>query len=250
MLSWFRAHAYTFKNNEEEKLDYICMKTGGVAWDNISSGWFIEGEEYQTAQQAWDILDTCYGRLNTRLNAHNFYEKEGTIKSGETISSYLARFKAVDYIIDDERLTTDFTAFSNKLRRLEQLHSTLYTGNPTTNTNSNKGAGGGGGGNRNCNQNTTTSSRGDGAPQFIVLADMQRCYKCTRKGHKPNADNAPCKDNDKITLMGRYPEVLAALNEARKVAGIPILKAAVRVNGVQGPIPPPSAASEAHAENE
>ncbi|KAF1828774.1 hypothetical protein BDW02DRAFT_584234 [Decorospora gaudefroyi] len=31
MLSWFRAHAYTFENNEEEKLDYIRMKTSGVA---------------------------------------------------------------------------------------------------------------------------------------------------------------------------------------------------------------------------
>ncbi|EFQ87747.1 hypothetical protein PTT_16625 [Pyrenophora teres f. teres 0-1] len=31
---------------------------------------------------------------------------------------------------------------------------------------------------------------------------------------------------DKLTLMGRYPEVLAALNEARKAAGVPIPKAA------------------------
>ncbi|EFQ87418.1 hypothetical protein CFE70_004973 [Pyrenophora teres f. teres 0-1] len=31
---------------------------------------------------------------------------------------------------------------------------------------------------------------------------------------------------DKLTLIGRYPEVLAALNEARKAAGVPIPKAA------------------------
>ncbi|KAG9376492.1 hypothetical protein A1F94_013039 [Pyrenophora tritici-repentis] len=94
MQSWFRAHPYPFANNEEEQLDYIRMKTTGVAWDNISSGWFVEGDEFHTAQEAWDILDACYGRLNTRLDAHNFYEKEGFMKPGETITSYLARFKA------------------------------------------------------------------------------------------------------------------------------------------------------------
>ncbi|CAA9957841.1 Retrotran gag 2 domain containing protein [Pyrenophora teres f. maculata] len=92
--SWFRAHPYPFAGNEGEQLDYIRMKTTGVAWDNISSGWFIEGEEFHTAQEAWDILDACYGRLNTRLDAHNFYEKEGFMKPSETITSYLARFKA------------------------------------------------------------------------------------------------------------------------------------------------------------
>ncbi|KAI1555025.1 hypothetical protein PtrEW7m1_012295, partial [Pyrenophora tritici-repentis] len=80
MQSWFRAHPYPFANNEEEQLDYIRMKTTGVAWDNISSGWFVEGDEFHTAQEAWDILDACYGRLNTRLDAHNFYEKEGFMK--------------------------------------------------------------------------------------------------------------------------------------------------------------------------
>ncbi|KAG9384337.1 hypothetical protein A1F94_003884 [Pyrenophora tritici-repentis] len=29
---------------------------------------------------------------------------------------------------------------------------------------------------------------------------------------------------DKLTSMGRYPEVLTALNEARKAAGVPILR--------------------------
>ncbi|EFQ93158.1 hypothetical protein PTT_09546 [Pyrenophora teres f. teres 0-1] len=59
--SWFRAYLYSFAGNEGEQLDYIRMKTTGVAWDNILSGWFIEGEEFYTA---------------------------------ETITSYLARFKA------------------------------------------------------------------------------------------------------------------------------------------------------------
>ncbi|KAG9385825.1 hypothetical protein A1F94_002575 [Pyrenophora tritici-repentis] len=78
MQSWFRAHPYPFANNEEEQLDYIRMKTTGVAWDNISSGWFVEGDEFHTAQEAWDILDACYGRLNTRLDAHNFYERKAS----------------------------------------------------------------------------------------------------------------------------------------------------------------------------
>ncbi|KAL7772994.1 hypothetical protein CFE70_002958 [Pyrenophora teres f. teres 0-1] len=92
--SWFRAHPYPFADNEGEQLNYIRMKTTGVAWDNISSGWFVEGEEFHTAQEAWDILDACYGHLNTRLDAHNFYENESFMKPGETITSYLARFKA------------------------------------------------------------------------------------------------------------------------------------------------------------
>ncbi|KAK1912747.1 hypothetical protein P3342_004683 [Pyrenophora teres f. teres] len=91
--SWFRAHPYPFADNEGEQLNYIRMKTTGVAWDNISSGWFVE-EEFHTAQEAWDILDACYGHLNTRLDAHNFYENESFMKPGETITSYLARFKA------------------------------------------------------------------------------------------------------------------------------------------------------------
>ncbi|KAG9384235.1 hypothetical protein A1F94_006146 [Pyrenophora tritici-repentis] len=59
-----------------------------------------------------------------------------------------------------------------------------------------------------------------------VLAELERCFKCTRAGHKSNSDDAPCKDMDKLTSMGRYPEVLTALNEARKAAGVPIPKAA------------------------
>ncbi|EFQ92025.1 hypothetical protein PTT_10968, partial [Pyrenophora teres f. teres 0-1] len=47
--SWFRAYLYSFAGNEGEQLDYIRMKTTGVAWDNILSGWFIEGEEFYTA---------------------------------------------------------------------------------------------------------------------------------------------------------------------------------------------------------
>ncbi|KAG9383783.1 hypothetical protein A1F94_005694 [Pyrenophora tritici-repentis] len=135
MQSWFRAHPYPFANNEEEQLDYIRMKTTGVAWDNISSGWFVEGDEFHTAQEAWDILDACYGRLNTRLDAHNFYEKEGFMKPGETITSYLARFKAgklpdqwrsrAEHLMSDDTFTKDFAKFSHKLRHLEQLHSAL-----------------------------------------------------------------------------------------------------------------------------
>ena len=82
-----------------------------------------------------------------------------------------------------------------------------------------------------------------------VLADLERCFKCTRAGHKPYSDDAPCKDMDKLTSMGRYPEVLAALNEARKAAGVPIPKAAVRINAVRVPTPP-AATSDAHSENE
>ncbi|KAA8618807.1 Retrotran-gag-2 domain-containing protein [Pyrenophora tritici-repentis] len=217
MQSWFRAHPYPFANNEEEQLDYIRMKTTGVAWDNISSGWFVEGDEFHTAQEAWDILDACYGRLNTRLDAHNFYEKEGFMKPGETITSYLARFKAgvaplkwddeektlqaykklpdqwrsrAEHLMSDDTFTKDFAKFSHKLRHLEQLHSALQPShNPSK-------------------------------------AELERCFKCTRAGHKSNSDDAPCKDMDKLTSMGRYPEVLTALNEARKAAGVPIPKAA------------------------
>ncbi|KAG9385842.1 hypothetical protein A1F94_002592 [Pyrenophora tritici-repentis] len=67
-------------------------------------------------------------------------------------------------------------------------------------------------------------------------------------GHKSNSDDAPCKDMDKLTSMGRYPEVLTALNEARKAAGVPIPKAAVRINAVRAS--PPAAASDARSENE
>ncbi|KAA8615310.1 hypothetical protein PtrV1_03793 [Pyrenophora tritici-repentis] len=82
-----------------------------------------------------------------------------------------------------------------------------------------------------------------------VLAELERCFKCTRAGHKSNSDDAPCKDMDKLTSMGRYPEVLTALNEARKAAGVPIPKAAVRINAVRAPTPP-AAASDARSENE
>lgn len=292
--SWFRAHPYTFANNEEEQLDYIRMKTTGIAWDNISSGWFVEGDEFQTAQEAWDILDACYGRLNTRLDAHNFYEKEGFMKPGETITSYLARFKAgvaplkwddeektlqaykklpdqwrsrAEHLMSDDTFTKDFAKFSQKLRHLEQLHSALQPSHNPGKGNSGgggRGSGGGGGNSRNRNRNADNAQpKGSGASRFIiskpyrertvmetqVLADLERCFKCTRAGHKPYSDDAPCKDMDKLTSMGRYPEVLAALNEARKAAGVPIPKAAVRINAVRVPTPP-AATSDAHSENE
>ncbi|KAE8823682.1 hypothetical protein HRS9122_10451 [Pyrenophora teres f. teres] len=290
--SWFRAHPYPFAGNEGEQLDYIRMKTTGVAWDNISSGWFIEGEEFHTAQEAWDILDACYGRLNTRLDAHNFYEKEGFMKPSETITSYLARFKAgvaplkwddeektlqvykklpdqwrsrAEHVMSDDTFTKDFAKFSHKLRHLEQLHSALQPShNPGKGNSGGGGRGGGGGNNRNRNRNADNAQpKGSGANRFIiskpyrertvmetqVLADLERCFKCTRAGHKPNSDDAPCKDMDKLTSMGRYPEVLAALNEARKAAGVPIPKAAVRINAVRAPTPP-AVASDARSENE
>ncbi|KAI1508209.1 rve domain containing protein [Pyrenophora tritici-repentis] len=268
MQSWFRAHPYPFANNEEEQLDYIRMKTTGVAWDNISSGWFVEGDEFHTAQEAWDILDACYGRLNTRLDAHNFYEKEGFMKPGETITSYLARFKAgvaplkwddeektlqaykklpdqwrsrAEHLMSDDTFTKDFAKFSHKLRHLEQLHSALQPSHNPSKGNSGGSGRGGGGNNRNRNRNADNAQpKGSGANQFIinkpyrertvmetqVLAELERCFKCTRAGHKSNSDDAPCKDMDKLTSMGRYPEVLTALNEARKAAGVPIPKAA------------------------
>ncbi|KAE8846522.1 hypothetical protein HRS9139_01089 [Pyrenophora teres f. teres] len=298
--SWFRAHPYPFAGNEGEQLDYIRMKTTGVAWDNISSGWFIEGEEFHTAQEAWDILDACYGRLNTRLDAHNFYEKEGFMKPSETITSYLARFKAgvaplkwddeektlqvykklpdqwrsrAEHLMSDDTFTKDFAKFSHKLRHLEQLHSALQPShNPGKGNSGGGGRGGGGGNNRNRNRNADNAQpKGSGANRFIiskpyrertvmetqVLADLERCFKCTRAGHKPNSDDAPCKDMDKLTSMGRYPEVRAALKEARKAAGVPIPKAAgvpipkaaVRINAVRAPTPP-AVASDARSENE
>ncbi|KAG9378566.1 hypothetical protein A1F94_010335 [Pyrenophora tritici-repentis] len=227
MQSWFRAHPYPFANNEEEQLDYIRMKTTGVAWDNISSGWFVEGDEFHTAQEACPQL----------------LRKEGFMKPGETITSYLARFKAgvaplkwddeektlqaykklpdqwrsrAEHLMSDDTFTKDFAKFSHKLRHLEQLHSALQPSH-----NPSKG-----------------NSGGSGANQFIinkpyrertvmetqVLAELERCFKCTRAGHKSNSDDAPCKDMDKLTSMGRYPEVLTALNEARKAAGVPILR--------------------------
>ncbi|EDU45920.1 predicted protein [Pyrenophora tritici-repentis Pt-1C-BFP] len=291
MQSWFRAHPYPFANNEEEQLDYIRMKTTGVAWDNISSGWFVEGDEFHTAQEAWDILDACYGRLNTRLDAHNFYEKEGFMKPGETITSYLARFKAgvaplkwddeektlqaykklpdqwrsrAEHLMSDDTFTKDFAKFSHKLRHLEQLHSALQPSHNPSKGNSGGSGRGGGGNNRNRNRNADNAQpKGSGANQFIinkpyrertvmetqVLAELERCFKCTRAGHKSNSDDAPCKDMDKLTSMGRYPEVLTALNEARKAAGVPIPKAAVRINAVRAPTPP-AAASDARSENE
>ncbi|KAE8853170.1 hypothetical protein HRS9122_00162 [Pyrenophora teres f. teres] len=267
--SWFRAHPYPFADNEGEQLNYIRMKTTGVAWDNISSGWFVEGEKFHTAQEAWDILDACYGHLNTRLDAHNFYEIESFMKPGETITSYLARFKAgvaplkwgdeektlqvykklpdewrsrAEHLMSDDIFTKDFAKFSHKLRRLEQLHSALQPShNPGKGNSGGGGRGGGGGNNRNRNRNADNAQpKGSGANRFIisksyrertvmetqVLADLERCFKCTLAGHKPNSDDAPCKDMGKLTSMGRYPEVLAALNEARKAAGVPIPKAA------------------------
>ncbi|KAG9379366.1 hypothetical protein A1F94_009722 [Pyrenophora tritici-repentis] len=118
--------------------------------------------------------------------------------------------------MSDDTFTKDFAKFSHKLRHLEQLHSALQPSH-----NPSKG-----------------NSGGSGANQFIinkpyrertvmetqVLAELERCFKCTRAGHKSNSDDAPCKDMDKLTSMGRYPEVLTALNEARKAAGVPILR--------------------------
>lgn len=286
MMSWFRAHPLTFEDNDAEQLDYIRMKTSGTAWEIISDGWFIEGDEYTSPDQAWSVLDTCYGSLNTRMDAHTFYDKEGHMKSGESISSYLARFKAgvaplkwadeekilqiykklpqtwrsrIEYLMDDDRYTKNFQAFSEKLRRLEQLNSALNPANP--NRAGGGSGGGGGGGNRNRNTNTTAVPATSGEPRSIVttpygdrtlmetqvLRDMNRCYKCTRKGHKPNSDDAPCKSLEKPTSMGRYPEVLAALNEARRIAGVPIPKASVKVNAVQLPTPEPSSPGSENA---
>ncbi|KAK1913058.1 hypothetical protein P3342_004994 [Pyrenophora teres f. teres] len=151
--------------------------------------------------------------------------------------------------MSDDTFTKDFAKFSHKLRHLEQLHSALQPSHNPGKGNSGGGGRGGGGNNRNRNRNADNAQpKGSGANRFIiskpyrertvmetqVLADLERCFKCTRAGHKPNSDDAPCKDMDKLTSMGRYPEVLAALNEARKAAGVPIPKAA----SPQGPQEP------------
>ncbi|KAG9384352.1 hypothetical protein A1F94_003899 [Pyrenophora tritici-repentis] len=179
MQSWFRAHPYPFANNEEEQLDYIRMKTTGVAWDNISSGWFVEGDEFHTAQEACPQL----------------LRKEGFMKPGETITSYLARFKAgvaplkwddeektlqaykklpdqwrsrAEHLMSDDTFTKDFAKFSHKLRHLEQLHSAL------------------------------------------------------QPSHNPSKGNSG--GHGQAHFNGPLPEVLTALNEARKAAGVPILR--------------------------
>ena len=297
IMSWFRAHASTFEGNEAEQLDFIRMKTGGLAWQSISIGWFVPGREFQQVQQVWDILDRSYGRLNTRHDAHDFYDKEASMKAGENISAFLSRFQAgvaallwddeemilqvykklpsqwrtrIEPLLDDDRYITDFAAFSQKLRRLEQLHSSILPAHSTSkNTGGNNGGGGGGnngggsnGGGRGNRNRNNDSTGGSGASRFVVnkpykdrtlmetqvLADLERCFKCTRAGHRPNSPDAPCKGQDDVTSMGRFREVLAALNEARKAAGVPIPKAAVKVNAVQGPTPPGSVV-DAFAEN-
>ncbi|KAE8868587.1 hypothetical protein PTNB29_02498 [Pyrenophora teres f. teres] len=178
-----------------------------------------------------------------------------------------------EHLMSDDTFTKDFAKFSHKLRHLEQLHSALQPShNPGKGNSGGGGRGGGGGNNRNRNRNADNAQpKGSGANRFIiskpyrertvmetqVLADLERCFKCTRAGHKPNSDDAPCKDMDKLTSMGRYPEVRAALKEARKAAGVPIPKAAgvpipkaaVRINAVRAPTPP-AVASDARSENE
>ncbi|KAG9387320.1 hypothetical protein A1F94_000212 [Pyrenophora tritici-repentis] len=204
MQSWFRAHPYPFANNEEEQLDYIRMKT--------------TGETSSILHKKRDILDACYGRLNTRLDAHNFYEKEGFMKPAgvaplkwddeeKTLQAYKKlpdqwRSRA-EHLMSDDTFTKDFAKFSHKLRHLEQLH-------PPSSP-------------------LTTLARERTVMETQVLAELERCFR-----------------HGQAHFNGPLPEVLTALNEARKAAGVLSLRPPYALT----PSEPysPAAASDARSE--
>lgn len=49
--SWFNYHPRDFGGQPFAQLDYLRMKTVGAAWDSISDGWLVAGEEFDDPQQ-------------------------------------------------------------------------------------------------------------------------------------------------------------------------------------------------------